>query len=150
MVTEILENKEYKNMMCEHARDVVIHMIESGQEFAITANIKGITFSPELPIAISEKLAPFSLFVLSNYTFESIKLDEEFMYFEAGFGKENFGSVVKVPFFAVFQIIVDESILFVNPIATVEKYFKSHKFKERSMNAFKMNNKNKELLEGLE
>lgn len=150
MVTDIIENEEYKNIMCEHARDIIIHLIESGEEFAITANIKGLTFTPELPSSISDKLAQFSLFVLSNYTFESIRLDEDNFYFEAGFGKENFGSVVKVPFFAVFQIIVDESILFVNPIATVEKYFKDHSYKERSMNAFKMNKKNKELLEGTE
>ncbi len=149
MVTDIIENEEYKSIMSDHARDIVIHLVESGQEFAITANIKGLSFSPELPLAISEKLAPFSLFVLSNYTFDSIKLDDEYIYFEAGFGKENFGSLVKVPLFAIFQIIVDESILFVNPIATVEKYFKSHKFKERSMNAFKMNSKNKDLLEGV-
>lgn len=149
MVTDIIENEEYKNIMSDHARDIVIHLVESGQEFAITANIKGLSFSPELPLAISEKLAPFSLFVLSNYTFDSIKLDDDYIYFEAGFGKENFGSLVKVPLFAIFQIIVDESILFVNPIATVEKYFKSHQFKERSMNAFKMNSKNKDLLEGV-
>lgn len=150
MVTDIIENEEYKNLMADHVRDVIIHLIESGEEFAITANIKGLTFTPELPLSISEKLAQFSLFVLSNYTFESIRLDEENLYFEAGFGKENFGSVVKVPFFSVFQIIVDESILLVNPVATVEKYFKTHKFKERSMNAFKMNKKNKELIEGTE
>ena len=55
-----------------------------------------------------------------------------------------------VPLYAVFQIVIDESILFLNPTATVEKYFVKEEISEnqinRSMNAFTMNNKNKDLL----
>jgi hypothetical protein len=63
------------------------------------------------------------------------------MSFEAGFGNENFGSVVKIPLFAIFQIIVDESVLYLNSVATVEKFNKD--LKRNSMSLFKNNPHNK-------
>jgi hypothetical protein len=62
--------------------------------------------------------------------------------------------VVTIPLYAIFQIVISESILFLNPTATMEKYFlaqkpkldKNENQKTRSMNAFKMNKKNKNLL----
>jgi hypothetical protein len=63
------------------------------------------------------------------------------MSFEAGFGNENFGSVVKIPLHAIFQIIVDESILYLNSVATVEKF---NQIKKRSsFDVFKNNPNNK-------
>jgi hypothetical protein len=91
------------------------------------------------------------LFTLSNYTYESIILTEKNITFEAGFGSESFGSQVTIPLYAIFQIVIDESILFLNPTATVEKYFIKKDIEEenqesRSMNAFTLNTKNKDLL----
>ena len=71
-------------------------------------------------------------------------MEQTHIYFEAGFGTENFGSTVKVPFFAIFQIVVEESILFVNSVATVDKFTKDAK--EKSFNVFKNNPNNKDLL----
>jgi len=47
-----------------------------------------------------------------------------------------------IPFHAVFQIVVDESILFVNSVATIDKYNETV-IKEKSMNIFKNNPNNK-------
>ncbi len=142
MINNILEDVEYKELVSEQVKDTMIYLVNKGQEFAITANIDAVDFNPELPVATKEQLAKFSLFILKNYTYTTIKIEEDFISFEAGFGSENFGSTVKIPFHAVFQIVVDESILFVNSVATIDKY-NENVIKEKSMNIFKNNPNNK-------
>jgi hypothetical protein len=122
-------------------------LFSTNQEFAVTANIKGVEFSPNLPHSIMSKMSQYSLFALANYTFESASIDDEYLYFEAGFGQENFASEVRISLYAIFQIIVDESILFVNPIATVQKYFEQYKSNQRSVNAFLSNKNNNKLFQ---
>ena len=150
MIFNIVEDIQYKNMLEGQIFQVMEYLVNKDEEFSITANIKGVSFNPEIPESISETFAHFTLFTLSNYTYETIVLTENSISFEAGFGSENFGSVVTVPLYAVFQIVIDESILFLNPTATVEKYFVKESLSEnqinRSMNAFTLNNKNKDLL----
>ena len=90
---------------------------------------------------IKNQLSKFSLFTLSNYTYTTIQVDDNYISFEAGFGNENFGSVVKIPLHAIFQIVVDESILYINSVATVEKFNKD--LKKNSFNIFKSNPNNK-------
>ncbi len=144
MINNIIEKEEYRDLVSSQIKDTINFLLKQDQEFAITANIEGIKFEPELPSATLNQLSKFSLFILSNYTYSTIKLDENNLYFEAGFGNENFGSTVKVPFFAIFQIVVEESILFVNSVATVDKFTKDAKVK--SLNVFKNNPNNKDLL----
>ena len=141
MITDIIENEEYKNLVCKQIRETIDFLLDNNQEFSITANIDGITFTPELPSSIKDQLAKFSLFVLSNYTFTTVEIDDAFISFEAGYGSENFGSVAKIPLHSVFQIVVDESILYINSVATVDKFNKNQE--ENSMNVFKNNPNNK-------
>lgn len=146
MIGNIINSEEYKQIVSEQIRELIEYLLNIDEEFALTANIKGVEFNPKLPLPIQKQLAPFSLFVLANYSYQSIILEDEVIKFEAGFGKENFGSIVTIPFSAIFQIIVDESILYINPAATVEKHFTSIvEQKERSINAFKKNTHNKNL-----
>ena len=144
MINNIIENEEYKNLVSSQIKDTMNFLLDQNQEFAITANVDAIKFEPELPSATLDQLSKFSLFILSNYTYSTVKLDDNNLYFEAGFGSENFGSTVKIPFFAVFQIVVEESILFVNSVATVDKFTKDAT--EKSFNVFKNNPNNKDLL----
>jgi len=153
MINNILEDVNYKEMVEEHIYEVIEYLINNDQEFSITVNIEGVSFNPEMPKSISKSFSKFTVFALANYTYESIILTEDNISFEAGFGSENFGSVVTVPLHAVFQIVVADSILFLNPTATVDKFFKKSKevddtltHEERSRNAFSMNKKNKNLL----
>ncbi len=150
MIFNIVEDENYKEMLEGQIFEVIEYLINKDEEFSITANIQGVNFDPEIPESISANFSHFTLFTLANYTYESIILTEKNITFEAGFGSENFGSHVTIPLYAIFQIVIDESILFLNPTATVEKYFKEEKVEddptERSMNAFKMNSKNKDLL----
>jgi hypothetical protein len=150
MIFNIVEDINYKELLEGQIFEVIEYLLNKDEEFSITANIKGVSFDPEIPESISENFPHFTLFTLSNYTYESIILTENNITFEAGFGSENFGSHVTIPLHAVFQIVIDESILFLNPTATVEKYFIKKDIEEgqssRSMNAFSTNSKNKDLL----
>jgi len=153
MIFNIVEDRKYRDMLESQIFEVIEYLLNQDEEFSITANIKGVDFNPEMPESISKNFPHFTLFTLSNYTYESIVLTEKNISFEAGFGSENFGSVVTIPLYAIFQIVIDESILFLNPTATVEKNFEKVEIDEeesdqesRSMNAFTMNKKNKDLL----
>lgn len=141
MIKNIIENEDYKNLVEKQIKENILFLLDRNQEFSITANIEPITFTPELPKVIKDQMHKFSLFILSNYTYTTIQIDNQFMSFEAGFGNENFGSVVKIPLFAIFQIIVDESVLYLNSVATVEKFNKD--LKRNSMSLFKNNPHNK-------
>jgi hypothetical protein len=151
MIFNILEDLNYKEMLEGQIFEVLEYLINKDEEFSLTANINGVSFDPEIPETISKKFSHFTLFTLSNYTYQSIILTEKNISFEAGFGSKNFGSHVTIPLCAIFQIVIDESILFLNPTATVEKYFMQKEQEEanqelRSMNAFTLNTKNKDLL----
>lgn len=141
MIKDIIENPNYKELIEKQIKDIIVFLLDNNQEFSITANITPITFNPVLPEEIKSQLHKFSLFVLSNYTYTTIEINEEFLSFEAGFGSENFGSIVKIPLHAIFQIIVDDSILYLNSIATVEKF--NRDLEKNSFNIFKNNPNNK-------
>ncbi|MDN5087933.1 hypothetical protein [Aliarcobacter butzleri] len=141
MIKDIIENPNYKELIEKQIQDIIVFLLDNNQEFSITANITPISFNPTLPEEIKSQLHKFSLFVLSNYTYTTIEINEEFLSFEAGFGNENFGSVVKIPLHAIFQIIVEDSILYLNSIATVEKF--NRDLEKNSFNIFKNNPNNK-------
>ena len=141
MIKDIIENNEYKSLVEKQIKENVLFLLEKQQEFSITANIQPINFTPELPKVIKDQMHKFSLFTLSNYTYTTVQIDDNYISFEAGFGNENFGSVVKIPLYAIFQIIIDESILHINSVATVEKF--NSDLKKNSFNIFKSNPNNK-------
>ncbi len=141
MIKNIIEDEEYKNLIEIQIKETVAFLLKKNQEFSITANIESVTFTPELPSVIRNQMHKFSLFTLSNYTYTTVQIDDNYMSFEAGFGNENFGSVVKIPLHAIFQIVVDESILYINSVATVDKFNKD--LKKNSFNVFKSNPNNK-------
>ena len=141
MIKDIIENNEYKSLVEKQIKENVLFLLEKKEEFSITANIQPISFTPELPKVIKDQMHKFSLFTLSNYTYTTVQIDDNYICFEAGFGNENFGSVVKIPLYAIFQIIIDESILYINSVATVDKFNKD--LKKNSFDVFKNNPNNK-------
>ena len=120
MLYDLLQDDEFGAILKNHAIDIIYYLFEKDQEFGILTDIKNVEFNPPLPAHIHSKLPEFTLFLLMNYTFESAKLEEGYLTFEAGFGEENFGSVVKVPIESILQIIVDETPIFVNLTASVQ------------------------------
>ncbi len=148
MITKVLQNNEYRKLQEEQVKDQLMTLVGLVDTFSITANINATSFNPDLSDDIKKNFSQYTLFSLANYTFESIMLHDDNISFEAGFGEENIGSVVTIPYIAIFQIIIDESILFINPSATmVIKKEKELDQKQRSMNAFKMNARNKNLID---
>ncbi len=141
MITDIIESSEYKDLVSNQIIETIKLLLEKNQEFSITANIQAIEFKPDLPPSIKNQLQQFTLFILSNYTYSTIEIKDNYLCFEAGFGSENFGSKVKIPIHSIFQIIIDESILLINSVATVEKF--NVNAKKKSLNIFKNNPKNK-------
>lgn len=141
MLYNVIQSNEYKELTSRQIQELLHFLQDNNEEFDVTVNIDGMTFNPPLPEPIKEQFVQFTLFSLANYTFQSLNIEEDFITFEAGFGEENFGSVCKIPFFAIFQISINNSILFVNPCSTVEKYFipevNEEEQRMRSINAFK-------------
>ena len=147
MIIDIINSNDYQMIVQDQIYDTIDYLLAHNQEFSITANLKSIVFEPELPKPIIDTFMHFTMFSLVNYTYESIELTPEQISFEAGFGAENFSSVVTIPLGGIFQIVIDESILYLNPTATVDERFELEENilaaqEEKSMNIFKRNNKN--------
>ncbi len=154
MIIDVIEDIKYRNLMEEQIRDIIDYLLVHNEEFSITANLNGVNFNPEIPKTIADNFSKFTMFTLSNYTYSTIEVTDNDISFEAGFGEENFGATVTIPFYGIFQLVINDSILFVNPTATVEKYFLEENQDinkkdqaSRSRNAFSMNPKNKDLID---
>jgi hypothetical protein len=121
MINKLLKDEAFAQMMADHAADVLDMLLQMQTPFGVLCNLSQVHFDPPLPESLQEGLKPLTLFLLSGYTLESAELDEEMLYlsFEAGFGEENFGSVVTLPTDAILQITIDESVIFLNLAATV-------------------------------
>jgi hypothetical protein len=123
MTIDIIEDENFKDLMEEQTKNIINYLLDNNEEFSLIANIKGVNFEPKIPQTIHNTFSAFTLFSLQNYTYSTIEIKNNHISFEAGFGKENFGSIVTIPFYAIFQITINNSILFLNPTSSVEKYF---------------------------
>jgi len=107
-----------------------------------------VTFDPSLPSQISQNFKPITMFFLAGYTFESTQVYNGRISFEAGFGSDNFGSLVSLPIEAILQIIIEEIPVFIN-LSTPPKAV-AHVPKEtgikRSMEALMSNPDNQKLI----
>ena len=100
--------------MQKSIENLIIHFFQEEQNFGILCKIEEIEFNPPLPQSIQNEFRPLTLFFLAGYTFETARIEENILIFEAGFGNENFGSVVSVPLLSIMQIIIDETPVFIN------------------------------------
>ncbi|PAF45736.1 hypothetical protein [Helicobacter sp. 11S02629-2] len=116
-----------KHILAKHAKEIFHTLIESNSNFALVCSIDKTSFEPSLPSDISDNFGELTMFILAGFTFESIELGEEYMSFEAGFGPQNIGSVVSLPYHSVHQILLPseesrgELILFINPFSLDEE-----------------------------
>jgi hypothetical protein len=108
------QTEEFRRIQQEYLLQILSYLLEEGVEFAVAAEVEYIRFEPELPVSIYERFSPVSLFVLSGYTYETARLDDETLYFEAGFGEENVGSHLSIPLLAIKQVIVGEYPVAIN------------------------------------
>jgi len=143
MTINLFQTPEYRALMQEHIERTIGYLFEKNQEFAIACDIKHIDFQPELPSDILDAFKDTVLFVLSGYTFETAKLEDGYFSFEAGFGSENFGSVVTLPLLAIKQLFVGENPIVLNLAHPAPK---PKATETNSMEALLRNPENKRLL----
>lgn len=114
MLDKLIEDRDFAKIMQKNIESLIILLFEKDQNFGILCKIEDITFEPVLPTEISTEFRPMTLFFLAGYTFDTASIVEEKLIFEAGFGTDNFGSIVSVPLLSIMQIIVDETPLLIN------------------------------------
>lgn len=114
MLESLTNNKEFAQLMQKHTQEVIIHFFKKEQNFGILCKIEDVEFNPALPKDIVSEFRPLTLFFLAGYTFETAHIKDDCLVFEAGFGVENFGSMVSVPLYSIMQIIVDETPILIN------------------------------------
>ena len=107
----ICQNLKLKALLTKHAKEILHLLIEQNISFSILCDISKTTFDPPLPPDIAQNLDTLTLFVLAGYTFESIELGVHTISFEAGFGAQNFGSLVSIDYEGVVQILIQDSTL---------------------------------------
>jgi hypothetical protein len=114
LLENVVENKKFASMMKRHIGELVVHFFEQEQNFGILCKVDDVEFEPSLPESIKSEFRSLTLFFLAGYTFETARIDEDFIIFEAGFGSDNFGSLVSVPLLSIMQVIVDETPVLIN------------------------------------
>jgi len=114
METKLFHAPQYRSLMQEHIAKTIGYLFDQNQEFAVACEVRHIRFSPELPSSIKDNFDHTVLFIVSGFTFESAQLHEGDFTFEAGFGSENFGSVVSVPLLAIRQLFVGDNPIVIN------------------------------------
>ena len=93
---------EIYNVCCA---DVLRLLKANNRYFSIWCDMRKVRFNPPLSQEIMEKFEDFGLFVLAGYTFESLEISRNKIFFEAGFGKDNEGSLVEISINGIYQII---------------------------------------------
>jgi len=145
MIQSFLQDYDFSELMVFHQRDIIDMLLQKGVFFSILTHIDEITFEPVLPPEISEGFKPITLFVISEYTFESCTVDEENLYFEAGFGEQNVGSYVTIPLNSIVQIVLEDTPIFINLSLRQKRRVKDTNIK-KSTNIFLSNPENKRFI----
>ena len=114
MLENIIQDKDFAQLMKNNIQELMSLFFHKEQNFGILCKIEDVSFSPELPEGINAEFRPLTLFFLAGYTFETARIENNLLIFEAGFGSDNFGSVVSVPLLSILQIIVDETPVLIN------------------------------------
>ena len=125
MLDNIIDDRKFAELMQSNIQGLIIYMFEVEQNFGLLCKIEDVTFEPPLPEPIASDFRPMTLFFLAGYTFETARIVDDVIMFEAGFGNENVGSLVTVPLLAIIQIIIDETPILIN-IASYTKLQKAN------------------------
>lgn len=149
MTINLFQTPEYRALIQTHISETIEYLFNKNQEFALACEVRYITFLPELPSNIKDSFDDTVLFILSGFTYESAQLGKGYFSFEAGFGSDNFGSVVSIPLLAIKQIFVGDNPIVINlanPVIESEKKKEVSASKKSSMEALLNNPENKKLL----
>ncbi|MCF6341028.1 MAG: hypothetical protein L3J10_09825 [Sulfurimonas sp.] len=114
MLDNVIEDVDFAKLMQKNIQELIVHLFNKEQNFGILCKIEEVSFEPILPDEISAEFRPMTLFFLAGYTFDTARIEQSTLIFEAGFGGDNFGSFVSVPLLSIMQVIVDETPVLIN------------------------------------
>jgi hypothetical protein len=150
MLYDIIKSPSFARVMENQVRDLLIYLFENDQNFGVLCKLDHVFFDPKLPTHIENEFKSLTLFFLAGYTFESARINDDMLIFEAGFGAENIGSFVSVPLLSIAQIIVDDTPILINLALPQEKRtavnIEKNEGIQNSMNSFLNNPENQKLL----
>ena len=150
MLENIIQDEDFARLMKKNIEELIALFFQKEQNFGILCKIEEITFNPQLPEEINSEFRPLTLFFLAGYTFETARIEDGYLIFEAGFGSDNFGSVVSVPLLSIIQVIVDETPVLINlaiePTVKTEPKSVDEKGVKNSMASFLSNPENSKFL----
>lgn len=147
MLEEFLKDSKFASMMHRNIYDLLNLLMQKNIQFDILVSTKFVNFSPELPQEIKANFNPsVILFSLAGYSLSSVEISKDEIKFEAGFGPDNFASVVSIPIGAIIRISIDENPILIN-FATYSPSDSKTK-QERSKQIFLNNPKNRDIFKG--
>ena len=121
MLENIIQDRDFAQLMKNSIQELIVLFFQKEQNFGILCKIEDVSFEPELPESINTAFRPLTLFFLAGYTFETARIENNMLIFEAGFGSDNFGSIVSVPLLSIVQVIIDEAPVFISVSAYKEE-----------------------------
>lgn len=147
MLEKLLNDSEFASMMYRNVYDLLNLLMQKNTQFDILVSTKFVSFTPELPQEIKASFNPsVILFSLAGYSLSSVEISKDEIKFEAGFGPDNFASVVSIPIGAIIRISIDENPILIN-FATFSPSDPKTK-QERSKQIFLNNPKNRDIFKG--
>jgi len=114
LLDNVIEDIDFAVLMQSSIQRMIIHLFEKEQNFGVLCKVADVHFEPALPAEINTEFRPMTLFFLAGYTFETARVSDDTLIFEAGFGADNYGSLVHVPLLSIMQIIIDETPVLIN------------------------------------
>lgn len=111
---EIINDKEFAKVMQKNIEDTLMYLFRKQKHFGILCKVLDATFEPPLPEEMVAEFHDLTLFLLAGYTYETAHIRDGFLVFEAGFGDENFGSVVSVPLLSILQVLLEDTPILIN------------------------------------
>ena len=110
---DFFQSDEYKELAKRNIYATLELLLKRGIEFSIISYTKAIDFNPAIPKEIIE-FDEIAMFIIAGYSYESSTLNKNSFSFEAGFGVENYGSILNIPLEAIVQIAIGEELLLIN------------------------------------
>ena len=116
---KLLEQKGYRDLVVKQVKEQILYLLKSNTEFSIVVNMdSGIDFKPILPEEITSQFKEFTIFAIAGYTFKSAFVKDDTFIFEAGFGPDNIGAMVYVDLDRIIQVVIGETPIFLNLVAS--------------------------------
>lgn len=142
-IEKLILDPKFMDLKEKQCLEVLSFLLENNYEFGVICEASNVIFNPILPDEILSKINSVTLFMLAGYSFESAFIENHELHFEAGFGPNNFESSVTIPIESIIQIVLEQSVLFMNVSAGEKRHHINKETNEQaiehSMNVFASN-----------